>query len=56
MIGIEVPHAVVVALDARADKGVDRALIQAAHEVHAPVDVMATVVINLALGIADDGL
>ena len=55
-IGIEVPHTVVVTLDASALEGVDRALIQAAHKLHAAIDVVAAVVINLALGIADDGL
>ena len=56
MIGIEVPHAVVVALDARTDKGVDAAVIQAADELHATVDVVTAVVIDLALGVTDDGL
>ena len=55
-IGIEVPHAVVVTLDTSTDEGVDAALIQAAYELHAAIDVMAAVVVNLALGIANDGL
>ena len=55
-VGVEVPHAVVVALHAAADEGIDAALVEARDEVHAPVDVMARVVVDLSLGIADDGL
>ena len=56
MIGIEVPHTVVVALDTSTDEGVDRALIQTADELHAAVDVVTAVVINLTLGVTDDRL
>ena len=55
-IGVEVPHAVVVAFMACTLEGVDAALIETAHEVHTPVDVVTGVVVNLSLGIADDGL
>ena len=55
-IGVEVPHTVVVTLHTSTLKGVDRALIQTADELHAAIDVVAAVVIDLPLGIADDGL
>ena len=55
-VGVEVPHTVVVALHTSALKGIDAALVQATDELHATVDVMTTVVIDLAFGIADDGL
>ena len=55
-IGIEVPHAVVVALHACTDEGVDAALIETADVVHTPIDIVAAVVVDLALGVTDDGL
>ena len=55
-VGIEVPHTVVVALDAGTLEAVDRALVETADEVHAAIDVMTRVVVDLSFSIADDGL
>ena len=55
-VGIEIPHAVVITLDTCTLKAVDATLIETADEVHAPVDVVTGVVVDLSLSIADDGL
>ena len=55
-VGVQIPHAVVVALHAGSLEAVDAALIETCGEVHAAVDVVAGVVVNLTFGIADDGL
>ena len=55
-VGIEVPHAVVVALHAGTLEGVDAALVESADELHAAIDVVVAMVVDLTLGITDDGL
>ena len=54
-IGIEIPHAVVVALHACALEAID-AGIESGLVGHAAVDVVAAVVVDLSLDVADDGM
>ena len=54
-IGIEVPHAVVVALHASADEAID-ASIEVRMVGHTTIDVVTRVVVDLSIDIADDGM